>query len=347
MTMLNVGEVAQTSIVERWEWWQRALKDPSKIGSAELPIHPNEYQLGYYRCRRKNGPWEPVGIYPEETGKVIGVRNGKQVEDVQELFLWACRHPITYEAYLKALDGGGFDDEPRAPITIGHNSGDADSFDAISIELAGEIEQIEEFLRKPVETQEQADKVAIWTKRLTDIARRADEHRKIEKQPHLDACRAVDDKWRAPIDKAKEWTAKARDHLKPYLEKLKREEEERQRLEREKAEAAARAAAEAAQKAMETGDEQQAEEAARLAAAAKQAEKDAAARKVNAGRTGARVSLRTEKVGVVQDYEKAAIALVKMQHPDFIACINQLAQRAAKAGVPFDGMTIETREVVR
>lgn len=51
----------------------------------------------------------------------------------------------------------------------------------------------------------------------------------------------------------------------------------------------------------------------------------------SAGRTGARVSIRIEKVGVVTDYGKAAAALVAMNHKDFIAEIDRLAQRAANA----------------
>lgn len=356
MNMVNAGEVAQVAIVERWQWWMTALKDPAKIGSADLQIHANEYQLGYYRCRRKDGPWEPVGIYPDDDGVVVGLRNGKPVSDIQELFLWACRHPISYEAYVKALEGGGFDDEPAPARGIGDNSGDADPLDAISIELAGEIEQVRDFMRQPVETQAQADRLGIWAKRLTDLAKKADNHRVVEKQPHLDASRAVDDKWREPITEAKNWAAKAKKHIEPFLIAQRRAEEERQRKAREEAAAAARAAAEAARKAREAEQaeqqDEQAKEAAqreaeRLAAQARQAEKDAAERKVNAGRTGARVSVRTEKVGVVTDYAKAAAALVAMKHPDMVDTIDKLAQRAAKAGMPFDGMAVEEREVVR
>lgn len=356
MNFVNAGEVAQVAIVERWQWYFGALKDPSKIGSEELPIHGNEYQLGYYRCRRKDSPWEAVGIYPDEDGVVVGMRNGRPVSDIQELFLWACRHPITHDAYVKALEGGGFDDEPAPARGIGDNSGEAEPIDEISIELAGEIEQVRDFMRNPVENQSQADRLGIWAKRLTDLAKKADNHRVVQKQPHLDASRAVDDLWRGPISEAKEWSAKAKKHIEPFLIAQRRAEEERQRQARADAEAVARAAAEAARKANEAEQagqqDEQAKEAAqreaeRLAAAAKQAEKDAAERKVNAGRTGARVSVRVEKVGVVTDYDKAAAALATMRHPDMVDTIDKLAQRAAKAGMPFDGMEIREEEVVR
>src|SRR5690606_4282557 len=108
-----------------------------------------------------------------------------------DVWLWCCRHPISFEAYEKAMAGGGFDDEPAPARGIGDNSGDADPLDAISIELAGEIEQVRDFMRQPVETQAQADRLGIWAKRLTDLAKKADNHRVVEKQPHLDASRAV------------------------------------------------------------------------------------------------------------------------------------------------------------
>jgi hypothetical protein len=353
MNMVNAGEITQVSIVERWQWWQEAQKDPSKIGSEALPIHGNEYQLGYYRCRRKNGPWEPVGIYPDDDGVVVGLRNGKPVSDIQELFLWACRHPISYDQYIKAIEGGGFEDEPAAARGIGDNSGEADPFDALTMEYLGEKEMVEDFLKKPVKTQADADKMAIWKDRLSKIKSKAAALHKVEKQPFLDGGRAVDAKWRDLKEEPDSYIEKMRLHVKPFFDEKKRAEEERQRKAREEAEAARRAAEEAARKANESDQQSAAErEAAKqaaeeAAAKARQAEKEAEARKVTAGRTGARMGLRTEKVGVVTDYAKAAAALVAMKHPDMLATIDTLAKRAGKAKMPFDGMEIREEEVVR
>lgn len=354
MNMLNAGEVAQVSIVERWQWYQDALKDPANIGSPELPIHANEYQLGYFRCRRKDSQWEPVGIYPGEDGVVVGLRNGKPVSDIQDLFLWACRHPISYEAYIKALDGGGFEDEPEKAPGLGHNSGEADPFDALTVEYVGEKEMVEDFLKKPVKTQNDANKLAIWKDRLSKIKSKATALHKAEKQPFLDGGRAVDSKWRGLKEEPDAIIEKVRLHVKPFFDEQKRAEEDRQRKAREEAAKAQRAADEAAAKARALNDQQNTveREAARqaaeeAAAKARQAEKDAEARKVSAGRTGARMGLRTEKVGVVTDYQKAAAALVVMKHPDMVDVIDKLAQRAAKAGMPFDGMEIREEEVVR
>jgi hypothetical protein len=350
MNMQHVSTVAEVSIVERWMWWQNALKAPDKIGSATTPIHPGEYQLGYYRTRSKGGQWEPVGIYPDESGLVSAWRAGEAVDDIPRLFEWCCRNPISYDAYVKALDGGGFDDEP--PAGLGHNATSDDPLEAIRLELLGEIETASEFMRAEVKSQADADKAGIWAKRFTDLSKRADNHRVVEKEPHLAASRAVDDRWRDPIAEAKDWAAKLKRHVEGFLIAQKRAEEERQRKAREEAEMLRRQAAEEARRANES-DQKSAQEreranenAARLAEQAAAAEAEAEARKVNAGRTGARVSVRVEKVGVVTDYGKAAAALVAMKHPDMLAEIDRLAKAAAKKNFPFDGMEIKEEERV-
>jgi len=343
MSMQHVGPIA-SKIVNRWLWWQNALK--GEFG----PIH-SEPKQGYFRVRRKGEPWEPVAIWHDENSGWLAYRNRREVR-AEEIWTWACRNPITHEAYEKAMAGGGFDDEPKSAPGIGDNSAEADPFDAVKIELAGEAEMAAEFLATEITTQEQADKAGIWAKRLTDLSKRADNHRVVEKEPHLAAGRVVDDKWRDPIAEAKEWATKLKRHVEPFLIAQKRAEEERQRKARDEAEVARRAAAEAARKAQESDQqstqerEAAAREAERLAAQAKQAEQEAEARKVNAGRTGARVSVRVEKIGVVTDYAKAAAALVAMKHPDMLAEIDRLAKAAARKGFGFAGMEICEEERV-
>jgi DNA repair exonuclease SbcCD nuclease subunit len=351
----SIGAVAG-KVVDRWAWWQKALANPSDIGKG-LKVHESDPQQGYFKTRsrlayRQYGPWEPVAIfYPEDSDRLVAYRAGKEVRDINALWVWCHSQPITYEAYQKAIDTGGFDDDAPA-ATVGHNSGDEDPFEALKVELAGEAEQIAEFMRKPVETQADADKVAIWTKRLGDIGKRADAEREREKAPHLKACRDTDDKWRPVVSEAKEWVDKAREHNKPFLLAQKRAEEERQRKAQEEAERIrheAEEAAQAARAAVAESDEaaQRAQdEADRLAAEARAAEREAEARKINAGRTGARQGIRVDRVGFVTDYAKAAAALVAMKHKDIIAVIDQLANRAAKAQMPFDGMEIREQEKV-
>lgn len=321
----KLGTVADI-VVNRWLWWQNALK--GDFG----PIHDGEPQQGYYAT--KEG--EPVAIWQDDDGNWIAYRNKREVR-AEEIWTWVCQRPISYNDYKHAKEHGHLPSEPPAPV-IGHNSGDEDPFEQIRIEIAGETEQADEFLKQSVDTQEDADKAAIWSKRIGALAKKAEDHRKVEKQPHLDAGRAVDDKWRGVTDTAKDYVSRLKKHVEPFLIAQKRAEEERQRKEREKAEELRRKAADE----VKENDEAKAD----LIAQAEAAEKEAASKKVDAGRTGAKVSIRKEKVGVVTDYNKAAIALVNMKHKDLISLIDQLANRAARSGMPFDGMEIKEVEKV-
>jgi hypothetical protein len=78
MTMEQIGGIA-AKLVDRWAWYQAALKDPAQIGNT-LKIYDGEPQQGYYRVRPKDGQWEPVAIfYPEDSDQIVAYRNGKEV----------------------------------------------------------------------------------------------------------------------------------------------------------------------------------------------------------------------------------------------------------------------------
>ncbi|UIY28748.1 hypothetical protein LZK73_18655 [Neorhizobium galegae] len=353
MTEQSIGALA-LKIVDPWKWWQTALKDPSKIGSKELPVHESEPHIGYFRVRRKGEQWEPVAIFiPEDSDQMVAYRNGREVRDINALWVWCCRQPVEFDAYQAAIDGNGWEDEPTTAPGIGDNSGEADPFDALNIEYLGEKEQAEAFLKEKITSQVQADKVGIWAKRLTAIKTKAEGLHKVEKEPHLAAGRAVDDKWRdlktEPDNLAKQLKA----HIQPFLSAKLREEQERARKAAEEADRLRREAAAAAEAARAKAPEQSVEEfnkaqeeRADLLIRAQEAEKASEVRNATAGRTGARVGIRTEKVGVVTDYQKAATALVAMRHKDLIEVIDTLAKRAAKAGMPFDGMEVRDEERV-
>lgn len=341
-TFRKAGDIA-AEVVDRWRWWQEALA--GRVG----PIH-HEPQQGYFRIRPKGGQWEPVAIWLDEGGSWLAYRSGKEI-DAWSIWTWCCRNPISHEAYEKAMAGGGFDDEPDRAIGIGDNSGEADPFDALRIEYLGEKELAEEFMKAEVTTQAQADKVAIWAKRLTAIKSKAEGLHKVEKQPHLDAGRAVDNKWRELKEEPDDLSKRLKNHIKPFLQAQIRAEEERQRKAREEADRLRRAAEATAREEQQRAEEGNPDgsllkEAERLREQAAAAEAEAEARKVNAGRTGARVSMRVVKVGVVTDYAKAAAALVAMKHKDLLAEIDRLAQRAATASMAFDGMEIREEEKV-
>lgn len=365
-TFEPAGDVA-AKIVDPWAWYFAALKSPAEIGKS-IPLH-HEPSQGYFRARSKGGQWEPIAIFfPEGATELVAYRNGKEVS-ADDVWSWCCRNPISYEQYQAAIDGKGFDDEPPAP-TIGDNSSDADPLEALRIEYIGEKEQLEEALKKGVKTQADADRVSIWKDRIMKIKSRAGLMFTAEKAPVLLKGREIDAKYRyLAHDKESDTAAmieKARLGLEAFLKQKRDAENARQQAalaEAAKIRREAEEAAEAVRKAQDAAQASEAdigpsggpsaEEADELRRTAEEAakrlvdaERETMARSVSVGRTGAKTSLRTEKVGVVTDYAKAAAALVAMKHPDFIAEINRLAQRAAKAGMPFDGMEVKEQEKV-
>lgn len=190
-------------------------------------------------------------------------------------------------------------------------------------------------MKTPVKTQDQADKAAIWAKRLTAIKNRATDLHKVEKQPHLDAGRNVDNKWRGLKEDPDTLAKKLKAHVTPFLQEQQRLEYERQQRERDEAERKRREAEALAAQADVSNTAAQAE-AERLQQEANQQEQAAQAQKAQAGRTGARVSLRTFVSARIVDYDKAIKAL--SNHPEMKALVETLANRAIRAGVELDGV---------
>lgn len=318
----NINE--EQKMADLYQWWKNALN--GSFG----PIHENEPQCGYYRKRKfKNGPFEPVAIFYED-GVLKALKSGVEV-DAGEVWTWVCQSPVSYEAYAKAEKAGVWDD---APAPAGHNSNAASPFEALSMEYEDDAEQANELLTKPIETQEQADIRAVWAKRLAAIAKKATDLHKVEKQPHLDAGRAVDEKWRGLKEDPKTLSDKLKRSLDEWLRKKAAEEAERQRLAREEAE---RLRLEAEKLAAENNNEPQSNaEVERLNREAALAEKQAKEVNASAGRTGAKVALRKFVSAKIIDYEKALLAL--KNHPEMKALVEQLANRAARSGIPLDGV---------
>jgi hypothetical protein len=323
-----------------WEFWNAALSNPSEVGKS-LSVHDGDPHTGFWRVRTgKQGPFVPVAIW-RQNGEWIALRNG-ETTDAEALWTWCCRNPITEEAYYKALDGGGWDDEPAAktaakPRGIGDNL-PSDPCEALTLEFDGEKELAGEFLKTPITEQAQADRAAVLAKRIAAIAKKATDLHKVEKQPSLDECRRIDDKWRPLKEEPDALSKKLKRHMDDYLREQQRIEQERQRAAAADAERLRSEADEAARAARQSENEYEQAKADRLAREAAEAEREAQAKNAAAGRTGAKVSLRTFVSAKVTDYHAAAKALVDMQHKEFLEFIDQLANRAIRADKTLDGV---------
>lgn len=336
---------------DRWTWWRAACR--GEFGD----IHPDQPEQGYYRTRYKDRQWEPVAIWYAD-GYWHAIRNGKPVEDVEELWSFACRNPISYKIYVEAINGHGFPDEPPAPM--GHNLS-TDPHTALELELQGEREQAEEFLARPIADQAAADKIGIWTRRILDIGKRADQQHAIEKAPHLAAGRAVDEKWRGLTSEATALVERLRQHVKDFMLRAKRAEEKRVAEEarkarqlREAAQQAQEAAAQAQKAKIEDGvthgheialenarQQQQADELMELARAAEAA---AVAKPIHAGRTGAKLYIKTKQRARIVNYDQCLQAL--KDNTKIRELVQKLADKSAADGTALPGTELYDEEKV-
>lgn len=320
-----------------YAYWSEALK--GNLGSVS-DGHP---QAGFYRRKLfKEGPFVPVAIWRHD-GNMVALVDGKSA-DASDLWTWVCDKPITEAEYHKVMGGGGWSDEPRA-AAVPSNMPD-DPFEALKIEFAAEQEVAAELLAKPVTEQSHADQIAVLTKRVSGIKNRATDLHKVEKQPSLDEGRRVDGKWRDLKEEPEALNKKLKGHLGLYLREQQRIEQERQRQAREEQDRIRREAeAKAAEAAKATNAADAAEaaiEAERLQQEAADKAKEAEARNAQAGRTGAKVSLRTFTYGEITDI--GALLMALKERPEILEVAQSLANRAAKAGVELPGMAIKQEQ---
>lgn len=327
-----------------YNFWRKALELAGDCGELTrdqiktIGVHEGDPQLGFYRKRKfKDGPFVHVAIWHD--GGLRALAEGQPVE-ADDVWSFVCRNPISEDTY-RAIENGGV--WPDQPPEIGHNSGEvpSDPFEALKLEYEQEREQAEEFLKTKITTKDRADMAASWSKKLAAIAKKATDLHKVEKQPHLDASRAVDDKWRDLKEDPKSLSISLKRAMDDYLREEDRKEQERQRKAREEADRLRREAEEAAQKAaadtIEAGLSDAAKaEADRLAKEAAEAERAAQARNAQAGRTGSKVSLRTFVEARITDYDKLVMAL--KDRPEMRELVQSLANRAARSNVDLPGM---------
>lgn len=188
---------------------------------------------------------------------------------------------------------------------------------------------------EPIKNQKQADEVA----RLIDAARKAkqqfDKDRKAEKQPHDEAAKAVDAKWKPVIADAERILEIAKAAQTPWLIKLdeeKRAAEEKARKEAEAKAAEARRLAEEADGSLAAAKARDAaiEEAKRAEWKAQQAHNDkAGAKGAGMART---VSLRTTWRSLVEDRRAILNHIAKTDPESLTAFVEDWAAKAVRKG---------------
>lgn len=211
---------------------------------------------------------------------------------------------------------------------IGHNMPPEplDPFAAMAAHIGDLYELAEGALTgHAIDTPEKAAQIEALKTDIKKAVADAENARKAEKEPHLEAGRAVDTKWKAITDKGTLAAKTAATALTPWLQKVQAEKDAEQARLRAEAEAKAEEARKAFQATAPTDLEARAN-AERMAKEAAKA--TAAANRIDRSATG----LRTYWNATVTDYG-ALLAYMKASDPDGLkAMLDEYAQKQKNAG---------------
>jgi len=318
-------------------------------------VLPGDPDYGFYRVRSRDRlSWRPVAYWYADDDSLRCRLDGRDLDEqrANELWSYASQHPITHELYNAVIAGEPWPDL-NPEVTRSNQAPPDNSFTALQEridDLGREAERLMKF--GAAKDQDAADQAADVANKLAELRGKADNERKREKQPHLDAERIVDDKWRPLITAADVYSRLKDTVCKPFLAAQKaakeRAEAEARRQAAEAAEAARKKeddARRAASEAARTGDARAAAEAARTASEAEAATRQAAATvqraetiaatSITAGTRGRGVHLRGKTVVMIEDRE-AVLAFFK-DRQEITDLLQSMAEKAVRAGIPVPG----------
>lgn len=298
-----MSDVAENT---EWSWWQNAL------AGQRASIDPNTPETGYYRVKRKGRDIDSPVAYWRTDGALRCYMDGDEFPEQRAVEIWpfASKKPVSYEHYQERVRAGKWPGDHEA--VIGHNQAPPDDTPEA---IADRIDDLARAAERMIETggatsQEVADQASDLANSFGEIEAKTKDLHRVEKQPHLDAGRAVDTKWFTLRDRAADIKAKLkRIVVTPWL--VKRDEEEN------KAKAAA------------------------IATGTPPAE--VAKARVTAGSSKRSTGLRPQVVAEVTDWPALLAAL--HEHPDIREAAQKIANASAKAGVALPGTTINRTKV--
>lgn len=335
---VSIGALAK-NIVDIWAWWRAALANPKEIGRS-LPVHDGEPNQGYFRVRyAKDKPFEPVAIWQED-GQWLAYRAGREVS-AADIWVSCCRHPVTYEAYTDAMEGKGWPDDDAVvarqvqPPAPGDNSGAADPTEELADQIESALKGKDAYAK--ITDDATAAKALSLRNRLNELSGQADKIRVKEKEPHLEAGKAVDARWQPLVKKAKAGADEVKASIAAWeTEKLRRQrEKERQQQEELRKQEEARRASEAAGEDPAAQPDPDAETIT-----------DTAPPSIKP--TYGKAASVSVKVVVKDVTDWKALAIYMAEHPDLKPILRNLAQRALDAGrTNIPGITTDEEANIR
>lgn len=297
-----------------YQYWQDALR--GEWGD----IHEGDARAGFWRKRGKSmGRFLPVAIWPDESGKLVAICDGKEV-DPAEIFGWCNQNPVSEANYRERVETGRWWDEDAAVAESLSHAPENETQDEATLlrdQIAAALAGIHAYAK--IEDETAASKAQGLRSRLLELHRDADARREKLVRPHLDAQNAVNKVWQPLVKEAKAGADTIRTALGAYETAQKRARE---------------AAAEAIRKAEEAG--QPPPSLPEPPALAPVPEPPKTQIKPAYGRAA---SKKTIKKAIITDYDRAVVAL--KSHPEMRELVVKLAQRAVTAGVQVDGVGFE------
>jgi hypothetical protein len=305
-----------------YDWWKAQVlhqRDPQNNPKPELEV--GVAYPGIYRWNSRRG-LVPVRVWISGNDTIQSVGSALKAGYADEtfcenIFSWCCRKAITQPQLDEFLiSGRWFDDPPPAIQPPGSNL--PENFaEAIKIRLAGEAEEIDRFLKEPIDSQEKADRAANWASRLIrEVRDPVEDTRKKEKQPHMDEAKAVDDTYVPLRDKAKGLVDRLKQASQAFLEAEQRRLETLAKVEPETGEA------------RPEGSRRPYVE--RISA--------------KAGTVGSRLSLRTVRTAEITDMKLFASSLIELQNYDMVDALQAIADKFARSKSVIPGMKIITEK---
>ncbi len=223
-----------------------------RLAGEQVETHPDEPVYGFYRVRQgRGGPFVPVAFWYTPEGDLRCKMNGTMVDDLRarELWTFASENPITHEVYTAVSNGAKWPDiddtvsdqiDERQRQRIGGNNPPTDPAGLLKEQIDAAAAGVDQY--KEIDSDDTLKKARSLHARLLELRGTADKSHKKEKEPHLEAGRAVDRKW-FPLRDAADVAAKLLNKVMDAWETKKlRIAREEQRKRDAAAEAAARAA---------------------------------------------------------------------------------------------------------
>jgi hypothetical protein len=226
---------AQTEIVDQFDAWREALRTGKPVA-----YERGSPTSGYFKVRGRNTDrsirWDAVAIWKTD-GEWFCQRPGPigapiHADSIEELFADCNSTPISYELYETIAHGGAWP-EDIAPV---ETAPDLAPHEAAAVELKAQQDAAKAWATalggKPA-TQQDADKAANYAEAFGKIEKSSDKARTAEKEPHLEAGRAVDAKWKPITEGAaleKKWAkGLSEDYARAEAARRQREADEANR----------------------------------------------------------------------------------------------------------------------